>query len=199
RLLELREAAARRSVAAGFNELASIIESLWPNQTPEDLNRCALKALENESAPKTTALLAAFVETLKRIAMSRTDFTGFESILTGLERAPRDKEHDHMSALCARLITQNRWLLLVDAALANQPLDPVLPRLLQRDPERLLDRLTLLLTDPRGNDMLPAMARLLRTIGVPVLNLLEARLYEARRQRVSAAIRLLAGSHPHRP
>jgi len=39
--------------------------------------------------------------------------------------------------------------------------------------------LTLLLTEPRGAEMVPAMARLLRTIGVPVLNLLETRLYEA--------------------
>src|SRR2546430_11896335 len=81
---------------------------------------------------------------------------------------------------------------------ANRPLDPVLPRLLQRDPERLLDRMTLLLTEPRGAEMVPAMARLLRTIGVPVLNLLETRLYEARRQRVTAAIKLLAAADPER-
>src|SRR5262249_9847917 len=60
------------------------------------------------------------------------------------------------------------------------------------------DRLTLLLTDPRANEVVPAMARLLRTIGVPVLNLLETRLYEARRQRVSAAIKLLAAADPDR-
>src|SRR5881396_707231 len=103
-----------------------------------------------------------------------------------------------MSALAHRLVAQDRWLLLVDAALANRPLDPVLPRLLQRDPERLLDRMTLLLTEPRGAEMLQAMARLLRTIGVPVLNLLETRLYEARRQRVTAAIKLLAASDAER-
>src|SRR5438552_1776139 len=102
-----------------------------------------------------------------------------------------------MSALAHRLVAQDRWLLLVDAALANRPLDPVLPRLLQRDPERLLDRMTLLLTEPRGAEMVP-MARLLRTIGVPVLNLLETRLYEARRQRVTAAIKLLAATDPER-
>jgi hypothetical protein len=89
-------------------------------------------------------------------------------------------------------------MMLVDGSLANRPLDPSLPRLLQRDPERLLDRLTLLLTDQRGQEMLPAMARLLRTIGVPVLTLLETRLFEARRQRVSAAIRLLAVADPDR-
>jgi len=70
--------------------------------------------------------------------------------------------------------------------------------LLQRDPERLLDRLTLLLTDPRGFEYLPAMSRLLRAIGVPALNLLESRLYEARRQRVSASIKLLAAADPER-
>src|SRR5207244_791019 len=135
---------------------------------------------------------------LGRIAVSRGDYSGFEAILTGLERAPHDKEHDHMSALAHRLVAQDRWLLLADAALANRALDPVLPRLLQRDPERLLDRLTLLLTDPRGAELVPPMARLLRAIGVPVLNLLEARLYEARRQRVTAAIKLLAAADPER-
>jgi PilZ domain-containing protein len=198
RRLELPDASARRSVAAGLNELIPVIESLWANQLPEDLSRGAMKALEAPGAPETTALLAALVEALGRIAVSRGDYAGFESILTGLERAPRDKEHDHVTALSTRLVAQDRWLLLVDAALANRPLDPVLPRLLQRDPERLLDRLTLLLTEPRGDEMLPAMARLLRTIGVPVLNLLETRLYEARRQRVTAAIKLLAAADPER-
>ena len=198
RRLDMQDASAKRSIAAGLNELAPIIESFWPNQLPEDLSRGAMKALEAETLPETAALLAAFVEALGRIAVSRADYAGFESILTGLERVPRDKEHDHMTALSIRLVAQDRWLLLVDAALANRPLDPVLPRLLQRDPERLLDRLTLLLTEPRGAEMLPAMARLLRTIGVPVLNLLETRLYEARRQRVTAAIKLLAAADPER-
>jgi hypothetical protein len=192
RRLEVEDAAARREVAAGLNELSPIIESLWPNQFPEDLSRGALTALEKESIPETAALLAAFLETLGRIAVTRGDFTGLESILVGLERTPREPQFAHMQALAQRLVAQDRWLLLIDAALANRALDPALPRLLQRDPERLLDRLTLLLTDPRGYEFLPAMSRLLRAIGVPVLNLLETRLYEARRQRVSAAIKLLA-------
>src|SRR5437899_5275462 len=198
RRIEHAEACARRFVAAGLNELSSIIESLWPNQLPEDLSRGAMKALDMEKSPETAALLAAFVESLGRIAVNRGDYSGFETILTGLERAPHDKEHDHVSALAHSLVAQDRWLLLADAALANRPLDPVLPRLLQRDPERLLDRMTLLLTEPRGPEMVPAMARLLRTIGVPVLNLLETRLYEARRQRVTAAIKLLAAADPER-
>jgi hypothetical protein len=198
RRIEQADASARRFVAAGLNELSPIIESLWPNQLPEDLSRGAMKALDSEKAPETAALLAAFVEALGRIAVTRGDYAGFEAILTGLERVPHDKEHDHMTALANRLVAQDRWLLLVDAALANRALEPVLPRLLQRDPERLLDRLTLLLTEPRGPEMVPAMARLLRTIGVPVLNLLETRLYEARRQRVTAAIKLLAAADPER-
>jgi PilZ domain-containing protein len=198
RRIEHADPSARRSVAAGLNELSSIIESLWPNQLPEDLSRGAMKALDVEKSPEIAALLAAFVESLGRIAVNRADYTGFESILTGLERVPQDKEHGHMAALANRLVAQDRWLLLVDAALANRPLDPVLPRLLQRDPERLLDRVTLLLTEPRGAEMVPAMARLIRTIGVPVLNLLETRLYEARRQRVTAAIKLLAVADPER-
>jgi PilZ domain len=198
RRIDHADPSARRSVAAGLNELSSIFESLWPNQLPEDLSRGAMKALDTEKSPETAALLAAFVESLGRIAVNRADYSGFETILTGLERVPQDKEHGHMAALASRLVAQDRWLLVVDAALANRALDPVLPRLLQRDPERLLDRLTLLLTEPRGPEMVPAMARLLRTIGVPVLNLLETRLYEARRQRVTAAIKLLAAADPER-
>ena len=57
---------------------------------------------------------------------------------------------------------------------------------------------TLLLTEPMSHEMVPGMARLLRTIGVPVLNLLEARLYDSRKQRVSAAIKLLAATDPER-
>lgn len=198
RRLENTDPAIRRTVAAGLGELTAIIETLWPHQIPEDLNRAALKSLEKETTPEVTALLSGFVETLARIAIGRGDYAGFESILVALEQAPEDAKHDHMSMLAHRLVAQDRWLLLVDAALANRALDPALPRLLQRDGERLLDRLTLLLTEPRGVDLVAPMARLLRIIGVPALNLLESRLYEARRQRVVAAIKLLAAADPER-
>src|SRR5467141_878898 len=198
RRIDSTEAAVRRAVAAGLNELAPIIESLWPNQVPEDLSRGTLKALEKETTPQTAALLAAFLENLGRVAVTRGDYAGFEFILDALEKAPHDVAHDHISALAHRLVAQDRWLLLVDASLSNRALDPALPRLLQRDPDRLLDRLPLLLTEPRGFEFLPAMARLVRTIGVPVLNLLETRLYEARRQRVSAAIKILAAADADR-
>jgi hypothetical protein len=198
RRLEMPDANARRSVAIGLSELSAVVESLWPNQLPEELSRCALKTLEQETAADTAAMLSAFLEMLGRVAVTRGDFAGLENILTGLERVPREPRFEHMHALAQRLIAQDRWPLLVDAALANRALEPTLPRLLVRDPERLLDRLTTLLGDPRGAELLPAMSRLLRTIGVPVLNLLETRLYEARKQRVSAAIKLLAAADPER-
>jgi hypothetical protein len=198
RRLEHSDAPARRIVAAGLSELSPLLERLWPNQLPDELARLSLTALTTEQAPETTALLAAFLETLGRIAVTRGDFAGFENILIAIEKLPHDAEHEHVAALSHRLIANDRWMMLVDAALANRPLDPPLPRLLQRDPERLLDRLTLLLTEPRAGDMMAPMARLLRTIGVPALTLLETRLFEARRQRVSAAIRLLASADPDR-
>jgi len=198
RRLEHSDGTARRTVAAGLGDLTHLLESLWPNQLPEELNKLTMNTLAKENAPETSALLAAFLETLGRIAVTRGDFIGFENILVGLERLPHDSEHEHMTALGHRLVANDRWMLLVDAAIANRPLDPALPRLLQRDPDRLLDRLTLLLTDPRGPEMLAPMARLLRTIGVPVLTVLETRLFEARRQRVSAAIRMLAVADPDR-
>jgi PilZ domain len=198
RRLEHPDGAMRRIVAAGLGELTPLLESLWPNQLPEELSRGTLAALGKEQSPETCALLSAFLETLGRIAVMRGDFAGFENILIGLERVPHDAEPEYLLALGHRLVANDRWMLLVDAALANRALDPTLPRLLQRDPERLLDRLTLLLTDPRGPELIPPMARLLRAIGVPALTLLETRLFEARRQRVSAAIKLLAAADPDR-
>ena len=198
RRIEHSDPSARRIVAAGLGELTPVLESLWPNQLPEELSRGTMNALAKETVPETSALLASFLETLGRIASTRGDFAGFENILLSLERVPRDAEHEHMTALGHRLVANDRWMLLVDAALANRALDQALPRLLQRDPERLLDRLTLLLTDQRGPEMIPPMARLLRAVGVPALTLLETRLFEARRQRVSAAIKLLAAADPDR-
>src|SRR5579871_4755252 len=92
RQIEHEAAPCRRSVAAGLNELTGVIESLWPNQLPEDLSKGTFVALGQERTPETAALLAAFLETLGRIAVNRGDYAGFETILTGLERAPRDKD-----------------------------------------------------------------------------------------------------------
>jgi hypothetical protein len=198
RRLDHEDPQARRAVAAGLNELWPVIESLWPNQLPEDLSRGALAALEMESNPQTAAQLATFIESLSHLAIVRADYGGFEAILLVLEVTPHGRERAQLAALAKRVVAQDRWLLLVDAAIANRPLEGVLPRLLTRDPDRLLDRLTLLLTEGNGSEMLAPMSRLLRTIGVPVLSVLETRLYEARPQRVTAAIKLLASADPDR-
>jgi hypothetical protein len=198
RCLENENVHARRAAAAGLGELQGLTERFWPHQLPEELSRGVLRALSKERVPEIAALLAALTENLARLAVERSDFPAFENILVALEQAPRDGEHAHLAALATRLVAEDRWLLLVDAALANRALDPVLPRLLHRDPERLLDRLSLLLTEPQGPEVLPAMARLLRVMGVPVLGLLETRLFEARRHRASAAVKMLAAADSER-
>jgi hypothetical protein len=198
RRLEHEDPRARQAVAAGLNELLAIIESLWPNQLPEDLSKVALAALQTEREPQTAAALDTFIESLSHIAVVRGDYEGFESILLALEQPSREFDHANLSALPKRLFTQERVFLLVDAGLAHRALDPVLPRLLERDADKLLDRLTFLLSEERGASSLPAMARLIRTIGVPVLTILETRLYEARPLRVTAAIKLLAAADPDR-
>jgi PilZ domain len=198
RRLEHQDSRPRQAVATGLNELWPIIESLWPNQLPEDLSKGALAALRVEREPQTASALATFIESLAHLAVVRGDYEGFEAILLALEQPSEDFEDTNFSALAKRLFAQDRLFLLVDAGLAHRALDPVLPRLLERDPDKLLDRLTLLLGEERGASLLPAMARLLRTIGVPVLTILETRLYEARPQRVTAAIKLLATADPDR-
>jgi hypothetical protein len=197
RRLEHEDSHARQAVAAGLNVLLPIVESLWPNQLPEDLSKVALTALAIEREPQTAAALATFIESLSHIAVVRGDYEGFEAMLLALEQPSREFDHANPSALAKRIFTQERVFLLVDAGLAHRALDPVLPRLLERDPDKLLDRLTFLLSEDRAS-FLPAMARLIRTIGVPVLTILETRLYEARPLRVTAAIKLLAAADPDR-
>jgi len=198
RRLEHEDPRARQAVATGLNEFRPIIESLWPNQLPEDLSQGALAALQNEREPHTASALATFIESLGHLAVVRGDYGGFEAIILALEQPSRDFDNANLSALAKRLFAQDRLFLLVDAGLAHRALDPVLPRLLERDPDKLLDRLTLLLAEERGGSLLPAMARLIRTIGVPLLTILETRLYEARALRVTAAIKLLAAADPDR-
>jgi hypothetical protein len=194
--LEDSDPRARRAAAAGLNELASIIESLWPNQLPEDLSRHTLVALQLERNPQTSASLATLLEALCGIVVARGDYAGFETILGVLEQASR--EHTNLAALAKRLLSQDRWVVLVDASLASRTLDPALPRLLARDPERLLDRLASMLAEEISPEEFAGITRLLKTIGIVALSALEARLEESRPHRVSAAIKLLAATDPDR-
>jgi len=198
RCLESEESKPRRAVAAGLAEITSQLERLWPHPSSIEFGRGVVQALLVENSPGIAALLSALVERLARTSLQKHDYAEFERILDALEAAPRDDEHAHISTLVARILSDEQWFYLVDEALSSQPLNPVIPRLLKRTPDRLLDRLGLLLTAPNGINSLPAMVRLIHGTGEPVLGALETRLYEARRQRVAAAIHLLASADPKR-
>ena len=198
RCLESEENKARRAVAAGLSEIAPQLERLWPHPSVADFGRGIVQALLIETSPGIAGLLSAVVEKLARASLAKREYAEFERILETLEAAPRDDEHAHISTLVGHMMNDDQWLYLVDEALSNQPLNAVIPRLLKRSPDRLIDRLGLLLTAPRGFDSLPAMVRLIHGTGESVLGALETRLYEARRQRILTAIHLLATSDPKR-
>jgi hypothetical protein len=198
RCLESEEGKARRAVAAGLAEIAPQMERLWPHPSATEFGRGIVHALLVESSPGIAGLLSAVVENLARVSLVKHDYTEFERILEALESSPRDDEHAHITTLVGRILNGDQWLYLVDEALANRPLSTVIPRLLRRCPDRLIDRLGLLLTAPNGMNSLPAMVRLIHGTGEPVLGALESRLYEPRRQRIATAILLLASADPKR-
>jgi len=196
--LESPESKTRRVVAAGQAELASQIERLWPHPSAAEFGRGIVRALVMETSAGVAGLLSALTENLARIALTRHAHIEFEQMLETLETAPHDDEHAHITTLVSRILNGDSWLYLVDEALSNKPLPPVIPRLMQRNPERLLDRLTLLLTTPEGRTSIAAMVRLVRATGEKTLATLENRLREPRRQRIAAAIHLLAAADPRR-
>jgi len=198
RCLESEENKARRAVAAGLAEIAPQLERLWPHPSADDLGAGAVRALLLETSPGIAGMLSVVVEKLARTSLLKREYAEFERILEALEAAPRDDEHAHISTLLEHILSDEQWLYLVDEALTSQPLNPVIPRLLRRRPDRLLDRLGLLLTASNGLNSLPAMVRLIHGTGEPVLGALETRLYEARRQRVATSIHLLASADPKR-
>ena len=198
RCLESEESKARRTVAAGLAEIAPQTERLWPHPSAADFGRGIVQALLRENSPGIAGLLSAAVEKLARTSLMRREYTEFERILETLEAAPRDDEHAHISTLVGRILNDEQWLYLVDEALSPRPLNPVIPRLVKRCPDRLIDRLGLLLTAVNGLNSLPSMVRLIHGAGEPVLGALETRLYEARRQRTATAIHLLASADPKR-
>jgi hypothetical protein len=198
RSLESEEGKVRRTVASGLAELSPQIERLWPHPSIADFGKGVVQALLVETSPGVAGLLSAVVESLARVALVKHEYAEFERILETLELSPHDDEHAHISTLVGRILNDEQWLYLVEEALANRPLNPVIPRLLRRCPDRLVDRLGLLLTASSGIDSLPAMVRLIHAVGEPVIGLLESRLYEPRRQRIATAIYLLASSDPKR-
>lgn len=194
RCLESEEEKARRAVASGLPEMKDVLERIWPCPQLADLGKNVVAALQREVSPGIANLLEQLTQTLATLALARGECAEVEAILTEIDKAPLESDEERLAALTRRIVGSEEWLLLVDLALANRPLDPALPRLLRRDPERLLDRLRLLLTSSAGSSALPAMARLVRAAGEPVFGALETHLLEPRRQRVATAIKLLSAA-----
>ncbi len=199
RCLESEEERARRTVAAALVELSDLLDRLWPHPQLQELAPTVVKALVRETSPGIAGLLVAATENLARLGLARRGYAEVECILEDLDKAPRDADHAHIAALARRIVAQEQWLGLVDESLANRPLDPALPRLLRREPQRLLDRLGLLLTAPEGANSIPAMARLVRAAGASLcLERWKRNFRNRRRQRVATAIKLLSAVQPQR-
>jgi hypothetical protein len=188
---------ARRAVAAALLELSDLLSRLWPHPQLVGLETAIVSALARETSPAPSVLLASVAEALARLALERRYYGEFERIVNDLEGL-QGKALEAARPVSRRLTEPPCWLPLVDAALANRALDPALPRLLQRDPVRLLDHLGLLLAAPEGAAALPAMARLIRSSNESVLHALETDLCSNRRQRIATAIKLLSAAAPER-
>lgn len=198
RCLGSEEEKARRAVASGLLELKDVLERIWPCPQLADLGKSVVAALGREVSPGIANLLEQLTQSLATLALARGDCAEVEAILAEMEKAPTEFDEERLAPLMRRIVDCEEWLLLVDLALANRPLDSALPRLLRRDPERLLDRLRLLLTSSAGSNAFPAMVRLVRAAGEPVLGALETHLLEPRHQRVATAIKLLSAAAPER-
>jgi hypothetical protein len=198
RCLGSEEEKARRAVVSSLLELKDVLERIWPCPQLADLGKSVVVALHREVSPGIANLLEQLTLTLATLALARGECAEVETILMEIDQAPPESDEERLAALTRQIVGREEWLLLVDLALANRALGPALPRLLRRDPERLLDRLRLLLTSSAGSNTLPAMARLVRAAGEPVIGALETHLLEPRRQRVATAIKLLSAAAPER-
>jgi hypothetical protein len=196
--LSAADSVARLATAAGLSELRPFFARLWPQEVPRELCRSVIYALIEETAPEVAGVLSAVTDQLAQLALDQGDHASYERLLHRLETAPRARHGDHLASLAERLLEGERWETLVEAGLANRPLDPCLPRILGRDPERLLDGIGARLSASRGLERLPAMARLVRAIGEPVLGALVARLFDPRSQRATVAVKLLCATRPER-
>jgi hypothetical protein len=200
--LNSRNLAARRAVAAGLSEFGDLAEALWPSFLPEELSGSVVRALMAETAPDVSAVLASVTSGFVRLALKKTDLAEFERLLLAVEAAPKrsdtDAEHVHLGFLTQSILQESNFRRLMEVALDNRPLDEALPRILGRDPARVLEHFTGLLAVPGGVEMLPAMARLMRAIGEPAIGALVTQVFEPRSPRATAAVKLLAATRPER-
>jgi hypothetical protein len=136
--------------------------------------------------------------------LERREFNQLEKMLDALDaaRAPRSDASGPspalMTTLAGKMLENGRWQQLVERALEHRPLDPCLPRILARDPERMIDQLGVKLSAQEGLNDLPPMARLLRAVGEPALGALATRLLDPRTHRATIAVKLLATTKPER-
>jgi PilZ domain len=203
--LAAEEPRPRRTVASALLDMMPLLETLWPTPGPAEIDRAAVRGLMGEVSPGIRATLASLVEALGRSALRRCEFSRFEQILDSVRAAEAGAGEPQMeiNALLSRLESSEIWLLLAQSALESPELDPALPRILQRDPERLLEYFGATFAAPeaasgQGINALAAMVRLVSACGESVMGALENHLFEARSQRVAIAVKLLAAADPQR-
>ena len=200
----------RLAVAGGLSEMAALVPVLWPatGPGPHEMNHLVMHALLREAAPEVAGVLAGVADGLAKIALERREFAELEKFVDSLEaaRTPRSNgartgpaaSASLMATLSQKLLENVRFSQMVERALEHRPLDPALPRILARDPERMIDYLGAKLATPEGLNELPPMARLLRAVGEPAFSALVARLFDPRTQRATTAVKLLAITKPDR-
>ena len=202
RCLASPDAAARQATAAGLSDLGHTLTRFWPEQLPEEFGRAILDALIAERQPAVAALLVSVVERLALAALSKSRYAEYEKVSQALARCPQSSDHDHLRLIERNLFEGEHWDTLVAGALERRPLDASLVRLLARDPDRLLECLTALLSPAHAEsagaalDALPAMVRLVRTIGDTAVQALVKRVFDKRIGRSTAAVKLLGSTRP---
>lgn len=211
RHLESAQSPVRLAIAGGLGELAPLVPVLWSvnGPGPHEMNHLVMGALLREVAPEVAGVLAGVADGLARLALERREFAELEKFVDSLEaaRAPRSNGSARtgpvlsaslMATLSQKLLENVRWSQMIERALEHRPLDPALPRILARDPERMIDYLAAKLATPDGLNELPPMARLLRALGEPAIGALVTRLLDPRTHRATTAVKLLAATKPHR-
>jgi hypothetical protein len=213
RQLESTDSEVRLAVANGLSDMRNLVPLLWPagerGDGPDELAHVVTRALLAETAPEAAGLLAGITDALARLAQQRRDYAALERILhtldavrLGLVPARANGSAAPAATLVAtlmqRILENGRWQAMMEQTLEHRPLDAALPRILGRNPERVIDSLSARLAQPEGLGELAPMARLLRAIGEPATGALVSRLFDPRTQRATAAVKLLAVTRPER-
>jgi hypothetical protein len=201
--LESQESSVRQTTAATLADLGDLLTHYWPDQLPEDFGQRIVSALVAERNPAVAALLVGVTEQMADAALHKSRFCEYEALLQAFEKAPRGIEH--LGLLQRRLTEGERWEMLIRGALAHRPLDAALVRILSRAPDPLVDWLCACLGGSGAAEAgaapleaLPAMVRLVRTIGDPALDSLARRVFDRRIGRATASVKLLAAVRPQR-